>query len=217
VQGSDITSNYNFPRDANMKIEPANAAELNRTLEEMYFPLNKSSTKFIRVGYNMFNCFEIVFVLWDRVTNNSINLQLHDLFRINLFVTGSYTDATESRKMPLSSAVITDYLKGDTRIIRFTNLIGDTSLSCTEATIKTLTSLTILYQYERFNIDLQRTVEDIFHFLRSDKCYEFKTLNDMSRNFSYIVDGVGTEHRKTVAELFYKFPESTIAIAKKQF
>jgi hypothetical protein len=198
-----------------MKIQPGHVSESNRCLEEMYFPLNRSSTKFIRAGYNMFNGFEVSFHLWDRVTNIHIALDYHDLFRMNLFVNGSYTESSKSGKMQLSSSEMTDYLKGDVRIIRLRNFVGDTSLSCTEATIKNLIKLNILYQYNRVNNDLQIIVEDIFHFLRSDKCIAFESLEDLSKNFAYIVDGVGTEKQKIVSELFYKFPETTVSIMNK--
>lgn len=206
---------YKYPKTNG--ISAYNVSEKYRLLSETHFPLNKSSTKFIRLGYNWFDDFHPAMVLWDRVTNGQIFLTPRDLCHINLFVSGTYySNNQQDKEMQLTNAIIKDYMKGDLRIIKFIEHHGTSQIACSEATVKTMLKYQNLYLHTRQNIELRFIVEELFNFLNTSECDHIKTHSDLSKNFSFIAEGIGSENTNTLAEIFYKFPETTTAILEKK-
>jgi hypothetical protein len=192
--------------------EDCHKGEKFRLINELLFPLNKSNTKYVKIGYSPHDNFTLALILWDVKTNNQIFLTLHDIFRIQLFLMATVTNFNAD----LSTANIYRDTKYQT-LFHIQEKNGVKKLSFTECTLKTLVQSKHIYQYPIQMPEFLVKANSIIDILKNN--FNFNNLNftekELREHFNEIHNQMVEKDRIFLSQMIYKFPSTLLTILKK--
>jgi hypothetical protein len=178
-----------------------------RLFDERIYPLNKSNTKYLKVGYSPFDNFNLKYVIWDVLTNREICLQLFDIVSIQL-----YLDSTAARVQDyeLSTAFVRPNNTHD-NLLHIIEKGTHKMLSFQVGTLKNLVQAKQLYQFEMSRPDLMEKADECVAIL-SELCLSSNiTPYDIDNYFEKLTDKTKSRDRVFIGELFSKFPTTFLA------
>jgi hypothetical protein len=177
-------------------------------LQEVYYPLNKTNTKFVKIGYNWFADFQPTLILWDRVTNGQIFITVNDLYEISLFVKGNLYAPEQPEIVHLHYCDLTsfnDSSKNNLRILRFSERQGNSNIYCAEGTVRTMLEYQHLYAHNKQNVKLRVICENFIHTVKN-MYKDVNNYSELTQIFEDLTTLIGKDNSSVVAEILYKFP-----------
>jgi hypothetical protein len=166
----------------------------------------------VTVGFTPHDDFKLRFILWDIKTDKRICLDLHDIFKIQMFLlentySNSFLELTTAQMFHNSRNASLYHIQEKTTM---------KTLSFTDETMKNLVKSKHLYQYPLQNLDLLRKADNIIEILNNEHNEKCLTNNDLRNLFESIHEKMSTQDKIFLSELIYKFPSTLLAVINKQ-
>jgi hypothetical protein len=180
-----------------------------RLLQETLYQLNKSNSKYVKVGYSPFDDFKLQFHLWDKSTDIHITLSLSDLVKIRLFLSRDYKFEPNSLILSKSNLYVSEH---NTRLLYLIDNDSKMKLTFQVETLQNLVKFKQFYAYTKINFDFEESANEIVHILSAWKTedeYDKKQMQDL---YHKIVENMKTNNKFILAELMYKFPTTLLSI-----
>jgi hypothetical protein len=179
-----------------------------RLFEEQLFPLNKSNSKYLRVGFTPHDQFKVKFILWDIATNKQILLEMHDIINIQLLI---MTDTIKDGVLDLSTSTVF-YNTNRANLIHIKEHITQKTLTFHEETLKNLVQSKHIYQFPMMRHDMVLKGDNIVKIISELTRGITIDENSLRTYFDTIHDKMVIKDKKFLGELLYKFSSTLLTI-----
>jgi hypothetical protein len=187
------------------------AGEKFRLAGEVIFPLNKSNTKYVTVGFTPHDDFKLRFMLWDLKSDKRISLDLSDIFKIQIFLS---ENSCSNTFLELTTAQIYHNAR-NTSVYHIREKTTMKTISFTDETLQNLVQSKHLYQYPTQNLDLMGKADNIAELFSeyNGKCL---TNNDLRSLFQSVCEKMSNQDKIFLGEMIFKFPSTLLAVINKE-
>lgn len=176
-------------------------------LDENIIPLNRSNTKWLKIGYSPHRSFNLAFVFWDQPTNNMILLPAYDFHNLGIFLD---PDSDRNSDHDLSTAILR-FNRKNPEIVHIIEKNTFKMISFLEKTLQNMLNIEHLYHYKPNQISYLHKVNLYTQKLREHTLYDKIELNDLPKLIDKVF--ISTEDRRLIGEFVTKFPTSLINVA----
>jgi hypothetical protein len=184
-----------------------------RLIQEKIFPLNKTNSKFVKIGYSLFDDFKISYILWDIKYNIHICLNLHDIVRIQLFLS---SDDSSQTSVELSATNLYRDEKYQT-LYHIKDRSTPTKLSFKNETLNTLIQSKHIYQFPTQSLDFVKKADNIIEILKNELNEKNLTEKKLRDYYYEIQNKMKIQDNFFLSELVYKFPSSLLTVANQSY
>jgi hypothetical protein len=193
-----------------MILDKCHRGEEFRLFEEQIYPLNKSNTKYLKIGYSPFDNFKLKFVIWDVATNKEIIMEMHDIVSMQLFL---MTDTIQRTSIELSSAELV-YNRTNHDLIHIIEKNTHKLLSFHVATLKNLVLSKQIYQFPMRRSDLASKADDVVKIMKTKVVGYDLNECEIRTYYEGIIAKMINPDRIFLGEFIFKFPTTFLAVMK---
>jgi hypothetical protein len=188
-------------------LEQCHKGEEFRLFDERIYPLNKSNTKYLKVGYSPFDNFNLRYVIWDIMTNKEIILHLYDIVSLQLYLNSV---STRSNDYELTTAIVR-VNKNNPELFHIIEKGTHKLMSFATKTLLNLVQAKQLYQFEMCRPDLMTQADECVEILSELSLALALKETHLDEYFENICGKTKLRDRVFLGELISKFPTTFLA------
>jgi hypothetical protein len=178
-------------------------------LQETIYPLNKSNSKYVKVGYSPFDEFKLQFHLWDKTSDINITLSLTDLVKVRIFLKKDYKFEPNVLNLSKSTLYVSEQ---NTRILFLIDHLTQLKLTFQVETLQNLIQFKHFYAFTKFNVDFEEAANEIINILTAMKTEDKYDKQQIQELYHKIKDNMKSNNRFILSELLYKFPTTLLSV-----
>jgi hypothetical protein len=191
-------------------LDKCHRGEEYRLFEEQLYPLNKSNTKFVKIGYSPFDDFKLKFNLWDVALNKEIMLEMHDIINMQMFLS---SPAVQGASIELSTSDLF-YNRTNPELLHIKEKNTHKLLSFKVETLYNLVRAKHVYQFAMRRNDLREKACNAIHILSEKMNGQKLTENELRAYYEEVSVQMANTDRIFLSEFMWKFPTTYLAMLK---